>query len=73
MRCKTTRNKGTGRLAVSCILFQEVPSKPKIQCTKRNVFFVWFWLGFHPAWLCQLRTKGDLLNGQNLLSVTKVI
>ena len=40
MRCKKTRNKGTGRLAVSCNFLQEVPSKFEIQCTKRDVFFV---------------------------------
>ena len=32
MRCKTTKNKETGRLAVFCVLLQEVPSKLKIQC-----------------------------------------
>ena len=35
-------------------------------------------MGFHPAWFCPLRTGGvegggGLANGQNLLSVTKVV
>ena len=32
MRFKTTRNKGTGRLAVFCILLKVAPSRLKIQC-----------------------------------------
>ena len=58
MRCKTTRNKGTGRLAISCILLQQVPLKRKTQYTKRHAFFIQFCLEFHPAWFCPLRTKG---------------
>ena len=41
------------------------------------VFFIWVWLVFHPSWFFPLRTGGKggggLLNGQNPLSVTKVI
>ena len=45
MQCKTTRNKGTGRLAVSCIRLQEVPSKLEIQCTKDICIFHLILLG----------------------------
>ena len=41
---------------------------------KRAWFFIWFWLVFHPAWYCPLRTGGwGLLNRLNLSSVRKVI
>ena len=51
---------------------------------KRYLFSTWFWLVFYPIWYCSLRKTwwcgggggGDvcgLLNGQNPLSVTKVI
>ena len=40
-----------------------------------HLFFIWFCLSFHPA-CCQLKTEGVggefLLNGPNLLSLTKV-
>ena len=34
MPCKTTRNKGTGRLAVSCILLQEILQNVKYSVPK---------------------------------------
>ena len=37
------------------------------------LFFIWFWLVFHPSWFCPLRTGEWVFFGQNLLSVMKVI
>ena len=77
MRFKITRNNGTGRLAVSRIFSQEVPSKLERECTKRHVYFIRLCLGFHPAWFCPLRTWGweavGLFNAQNPFTRTKVI
>ena len=44
-----------------------------MQCQKL-IFFISFWLVFHPAWYCFLRNREwvFLLIGQNLLSGTKL-
>ena len=68
MRCKATRNKGTGRLAVSCIFFYKNLKKylQNLKCNiPKDMYF-----SFNFAWdSIQL----GLLNEKNLLSVTKVI
>ena len=77
MWCKTRNtSEGTGWLALSYIFYKKyITSKFEIECTKKHVFFTYLCLGFHPAWFCSLRTEGggSLLNGQNLLSVTKAV
>ena len=76
MRCKTTRNKGTGRLAVSCIVLYEVPSKLNTMYQKQCIFYLVL-LRIPSSLVLSVKNRGmgggDLLNGKNLLMVTKVI
>ena len=70
MRCKTTRNKGTGRLALRSTL-----KKLKIKCTKRQktCIFHLILLGVPSSLVLPIKNKRwfttgrGLLNGQNLL------
>ena len=72
VKCNTKQIKDL--VAVSYKFFLRSTLKSwEIQC-KKVVFFIWFWLVFHPSWYCPLRTGGrGLLNRQNLLSMTKAI
>ena len=72
VKCNTKQIKDL--VAVSYKFFLRSTLKSwEIQC-KKVVFFIWFWLVFHPSWYWTLRAgDGGLLHRQNLLSVTKVI
>ena len=76
--CKTTRNKETSRLALSYIFLWEVTSKLEIQCTKRHACISHLILLGIPSSLVLFVKDwevggGGALNGQNQLSVAKVI
>ena len=77
MRCKTPRNKGTGRLAVSCILYKKYLQILGTTMYQKTCIFHLILLGIQSSLVLSVKSKGmgggGLLGGQNLLSVAKVV
>ena len=77
MRCKTPRNKGTSRLAVSCILYKKYLQNLGTTMYQKTCIFHLILLGILSSLVLSVNNRGmgggHLLKEQNLLSMTKFI